>query len=42
MEVTTDLVLSHFIFSLPVDAPASFATHLVSLRWVLRFEFTTR
>ncbi|CAL8463947.1 g3482 [Coccomyxa elongata] len=41
MEITADLVLTHFIFSLPADAPASFATHLVSLRWVLRFEFTT-
>jgi hypothetical protein len=42
LEVTADLVLSHFVFSLPLDAPASFATHLVTLRWVLRFEFTTR
>ncbi|EIE18927.1 hypothetical protein COCSUDRAFT_49110 [Coccomyxa subellipsoidea C-169] len=41
VEITADLVLTHFMFSLPADAPASFATHLVSLRWVLRFEFTT-
>ncbi len=41
VEVTSDLVLTHFMFSLPLDAPASFATHLVALRWVLRFEFTT-
>ena len=41
VEVTSDLMLTHFMFSLPLDAPASFATHLVSLRWVLRFEFTT-
>ena len=41
VEVTSDLMLTHFLFSLPLDAPASFATHLVALRWVLRFEFTT-
>ena len=41
LEVTSDLVLTHFMFSLPLDAPASFATHLVALRWVLRFEFAT-
>ncbi|KAK9827403.1 hypothetical protein WJX81_008568 [Elliptochloris bilobata] len=40
-EVTADLVLSHFLFSLPLDAPPSFATQLVSLRWLLRFELTT-
>ena len=41
VEITAGLVLTHFMFSLPADAPASFATHTVSLRWVLRFEFTT-
>lgn len=41
LEVTADLVLSHFLFSLPLDAPPSFATQLVSLRWLLRFELTT-
>lgn len=41
VEISADLVLTHFMFSLPSEAPASFATHLVSLRWVLRFEFTT-
>ena len=40
-EVTADLVLSHFLFSLPLDAPPSFTTQLVSLRWLLRFELTT-
>eukprot|EP00891_Asterochloris_glomerata_P005253 jgi/Astpho2/5253/Aster-x1285 len=39
-ELTPDTILTHFLFSLPVDAPPSFATQLVSLRWVLRFEFT--
>ena len=41
VEVTSDLMLTHFLFSLPLDTPGSFATHLVALRWVLRFEFTT-
>ena len=40
-EVTADLVLSHFLFSLPLDAPPSFATQLVALRWLMRFELTT-
>ena len=40
-EVTADLLLSHFLFSLPLDAPPSFATQLVALRWLLRFELTT-
>lgn len=40
-ELTPDLLLTHFILSLPVDACPSFATPLVSLRWVLHFEFTT-
>ena len=40
IEVTADLVLSHFVFSLPLDGPPSFATSLVSLRWLLRFELT--
>ena len=39
-ELTPDTILTHFLFSLPIDAPPSFATQLVSLRWVLRFEFT--
>lgn len=40
VEVTQDIVLSHFMFSVPFDAPPSFATQLVSLQWLLRFEFT--
>eukprot|EP00884_Botryococcus_braunii_P011510 jgi/Botrbrau1/2035/Bobra.0047s0015.1 len=40
VEVTQDVVLSHFMFSVPYDAPPTFATQLVSLQWLLRFEFT--
>ena len=40
-ELTPDTVLTHFMLSIPADAPASFSTHLISLRWLLRFEFTT-
>ena len=39
-ELTPDTLLTHFMFSLPFDAPASFANPLLSLQWVLRFEFT--
>ncbi|KAK9844480.1 hypothetical protein WJX74_003029 [Apatococcus lobatus] len=39
-ELTPDTLLTHFMFSLPMDAPASFANPVLSLRWVLRFEFT--
>ncbi|KAK9814302.1 hypothetical protein WJX72_003654 [[Myrmecia] bisecta] len=39
-ELTMDTLLSHFIFSIPYDAPASFSTELLNLRWLLRFEFT--
>jgi len=40
LELTQDTLLTHFMFTLPSDAPASFATPLVVLRWVLRFELT--
>lgn len=40
-ELTPDTLLTHFMLSIPFDAPASFSTHLLALRWVLRFEFTT-
>lgn len=40
-QLTPDTVLTHFMLSVPPDAPASFSSHLVALRWVLRFEFTT-
>ena len=38
IELTQDTLLTHFMFTVPSDAPASFATPLVALRWVLRFE----
>lgn len=37
-EVTHDVLLTSFQFTLPRDAPESFCTPLVSLRWQLRFE----
>lgn len=40
-EVTPDTLLTHFMLSIPNDAPASFSSSLLLLRWVLRFEFTT-
>lgn len=39
-EVTPDTVLTHFTFSIPPDGPPSFATPAISLRWLLRFQFT--
>ncbi|CAI5975357.1 unnamed protein product [Closterium sp. NIES-65] len=38
-EVTADLLHTHFIFTIPSDAAASFATPIISLQWILRFEF---
>lgn len=38
VELTQDTLLTHFMFTIPGDAPAMFATQLVALRWVLRFE----
>ena len=40
LELTPDTGCTHFVFSLPPDAAASFATPLLQLRWVLRFQFT--
>ena len=40
-ELTPNTLVTHFKLSIPQDAPASFRTSLVSLRWVLRFEFLT-
>jgi len=34
-------LLMHFMLSIPHNTPASFATHLITLRWLLRFEFVT-
>lgn len=39
-QLTPDTVMAHFLFSVPQSLPVSIATPLVSLRWVLRFEFT--
>ena len=40
-ELTGDLLLTHFILSIPPDAWPSFATPLVSLRWLLHFELVS-
>jgi hypothetical protein len=40
LEVTADTACTHFLFTIPPDAAASFQTPLVSLRWLLRFQFT--
>lgn len=39
LDLTGDTSCSHFVFTLPPDAPASFQTPLLGLRWVLRFQF---
>lgn len=39
-ECTAHLLTSQFIFSIPLTAPPSFKTPMVSHRWVLRFELT--
>lgn len=41
-ELTPDTVLTHFLFSIPLDAPPSFATPAAQLRWLLRFRFTAQ
>lgn len=40
LEVTADTSCTHFLFTIPPDAAASFQTPLVQLRWLLRFQFT--
>lgn len=40
-ELTPDTLLTHFMFTLPVEESASFSTHLIQHSWILRFEFTT-
>ena len=40
VELTSDTLCTHFMFTVPSDAPAVFATPLVALRWVVRFQFT--
>ncbi|CAM6097364.1 unnamed protein product [Calypogeia fissa] len=38
-ETVCDMIQSHFIFSIPMDGPPSFSTPLISVQWILRFEF---
>lgn len=38
-ELSADLIHTHFIFTIPGDAPQSFTTPLVDVKWTLRFEF---
>jgi hypothetical protein len=38
-EIVNDVINTQFLFSIPLDGPASMATSLMSLEWVLRFEF---
>ena len=40
LELTGDTGCTHFLFTIPIDAAASFQTPLVQLRWLLRFQFT--
>ncbi len=40
MELTSDTLSTHFMFTVPSDAPAVFSTPLVALSWVVRFQFT--
>ena len=40
VEVTADTACTHFLFTIPPDAAASFQTPLLQLRWLLRFQFT--
>lgn len=39
LECTNDVLMTNFMFTIPSNAPPSFQTPLVSLRWILRFEF---
>lgn len=40
LELTADTACTHFLFTIPSDASASFHTPLLQLRWLLRFQFT--
>ncbi|KAL4443005.1 hypothetical protein ABPG77_008496 [Micractinium sp. CCAP 211/92] len=40
LELTADMGCTHFLFTIPPDASASFHTPLLQLRWLLRFQFT--
>mmetsp|Transcript_23405 Transcript_23405/g.51381 ORF Transcript_23405/g.51381 Transcript_23405/m.51381 type:complete len:603 (-) Transcript_23405:401-2209(-) len=39
-EMTTDVAMSHVVFTVPAAATPSFRTPMVSMRWVLRFELS--
>eukprot|EP00210_Caulerpa_lentillifera_P005491 g5251.t1 len=39
VECTNDVLMTNFMFTIPSNAPPSFQTPLVTLRWILRFEF---
>ena len=41
-QLTQDTIMTHFGFSVPLVSPVSFATPLMSLRWVLRFDFAVQ
>ncbi len=34
-----DMTNTHFVFSVPMDGPPSFSTPLLTVQWILRFEF---
>lgn len=38
-EIVNDVINTQFLFSIPLDGPASITTPLLSLEWILRFEF---
>ncbi|CAM6041352.1 unnamed protein product [Sphagnum compactum] len=38
-EVVCDMTNAHFVFSVPMDGPPSFSTSLLTVQWILRFEF---
>jgi hypothetical protein len=38
-EIVNDVISTQFLFSIPLDGPASMTTPLLSLEWILRFEF---
>lgn len=40
LELTGDTACTHFVFTIPPEAAATFQTPLLQLRWVLRFQFT--
>lgn len=38
-EIVNDVISTQFMFSIPLDGPASMVTPVLSLEWILRFEF---